>query len=345
MSIFLLVGCSGSTKTLQTESEVEQNVNSNVATSTTSEESTQEVDKEQETIEETETEQAEDVENIFSDMPDEFVFSSGAGAWGTWIELSEDGSFVGHYHDSDMGVSGEGYPNGTLYICTFSGRFSIPEPTDKQNVYSMKLLELNINDEEKVGTEEIVDETLYVYTTPYGFEDADEFLVYTPGASLSDMTEACRSWMFLSEEIFKETPDGYFVIYNIDGEEAFTGQNDDVIWSHYFTYKNGDAYVDFTPSYYMGSYFSFFMEDNSPATLALSLPWDGKSTEPMECKKMWDDDGTRVKVTIEPDAESTLGNMKYLITVECITDPQFDFSAWGSDEPGKFSAVFTEKKQ
>ena len=85
-------------------------------------------------------------------------------------------------------------------------------------------------------------------------------------------------------------------------------------------------------------------EHDSPAALSLSLPWDGKSTEPMECKKSWEDDGTRVKVTVKSDAESTSEELKYFITVECISDPQFDFSAWGSNEPGKFNAVFTEKK-
>jgi hypothetical protein len=288
--------------------------------------------------------QSED-SNLFTEMPGKFAFSSGAGGWSTDIEISEDGSFVGQYHDSDMGVTGEGYPNGTLYICNFSGKFSNPEPTDKEYVYSMKLLEMNIENEEKIGTEEIVDETLYVYSTPYGFEDADEFLIYLPGASLSDMTEECRSWIFLSDAIFMKVPDGYFVIYNIGGQEAFTGQNEDSIWYRSCRYENGTAYVNFSPSYYMGSYLNFFTDENSPSALGLSVPWDGKSTETMECKKSWDDDGTIVRVTIEPDEGTTSEFLKYVITVECISDPQFDFSAWGSSEPGRFRAVFTEKKE
>ena len=50
-----------------------------------------------------------------------FSFSSGVGAWGTDLEVYADGSFKEVYHDSDMGVTGEGYPNGTVYLCGFSG--------------------------------------------------------------------------------------------------------------------------------------------------------------------------------------------------------------------------------
>ena len=45
----------------------------------------------------------------------EFNFSSGVGGWGTSLYIGLDGYFFGVYHDSDMGVSGEGYPNGTLF--------------------------------------------------------------------------------------------------------------------------------------------------------------------------------------------------------------------------------------
>ena len=37
-----------------------------------------------------------------------FYFSSGAGAWGTEMDISADGSFTGNFHDSEMGDTGEG---------------------------------------------------------------------------------------------------------------------------------------------------------------------------------------------------------------------------------------------
>ena len=288
---------------------------------------------------------ASETGNLFSKLPKDFVFTSGAGGWSTDIELSEDGSFVGQYHDSDMGDTGEGYPNGTVYVCSFSGKFSTPEPTDNQYIYSMKLQELKLDDEDKIGQEEIADDVLYVYTTPYGFDDADEFLLYMPGTPLSSLSDECRSWMFLSDSVFKEVPDGYFVIYNVGGEEAFTAQADDSIWYRRCIFDNGDTYVFFNPSYYMGSSLNFFTDDNSPATVGLDVPWDGKNTEPMECKDEWNDNSPLFSVTIEPADGMTSELLKYNISVECISDPQFDFSPWGSSEPGKFSALFTETSE
>ena len=177
-----LAGCSGREVAIPTESNTEQ-----------AEEGISEVSAlEDANVEATAGESGLDSErsNFFSEMPDSFAFSSGAGAWATYVEISEDGSFTGQYHDSDMGDIGEGYPYGTVYICDFYGRFSEPESTDSKYIYSMKLLDLQIENEEKVGASEIVDGILYVYTTPYGFEDADEFLIYMPGSPLSEMTDA-----------------------------------------------------------------------------------------------------------------------------------------------------------
>ena len=42
----------------------------------------------------------------------EFWFGSGVGAWCTTLQIQPDGSFEGQYHDSDMGDTGDGYPNG-----------------------------------------------------------------------------------------------------------------------------------------------------------------------------------------------------------------------------------------
>lgn len=69
-----------------------------------------------------------------ADYPLSFLFSSGAGAWGTRLTLNADGSFSGLYHDSDMGDDGPGYPNGTAYTCSFTGQFLTPEPLDEHSV-------------------------------------------------------------------------------------------------------------------------------------------------------------------------------------------------------------------
>ena len=53
----------------------------------------------------------------------EFSFLSGAGAWRTVMTLNRDGTFTGWYLDSEMGEIGKGYPHGSAYTCTFSGKF------------------------------------------------------------------------------------------------------------------------------------------------------------------------------------------------------------------------------
>jgi len=282
----------------------------------------------------------------FSDIPSCFTFSSGAGGWSTDIEISEDGSFSGMFLDSDMGDTGNGYSNGTVYICNFSGRFSEPEATDDPFIYSMKLLELNVDDDAEVNSEEIIDDVRYVYSTPYGFEDADEFLLYLPGASLSDMTEACRSWIHIDEHFFREVPEGYYVLYNVGGEEGFTAEDPGNVWCRTWRYYYNDAYIQFTTSFYMGSYLNFFENDYAPSSLPLEMYWDGKSTDPIECDiSSWGiDDGSVFEATVERLDGDAPDELDLRITVKCLTDPEYDFSTWGSNVPGEFEGILHEVK-
>ena len=64
-------------------------------------------------------------EDLFAQLPQTFVFSSGAGAWSTQISIKADGTFTGHYEDADAGDAGDGYDS-TVYQCDFSGRFTPP---------------------------------------------------------------------------------------------------------------------------------------------------------------------------------------------------------------------------
>lgn len=121
-----------------------------------------------------------------------FNFSSGAGAWGTGLEINADGSFVGGYHDSDMGSTGPGYPNGTVYICNFNGQFTQLKKVNEYT-YSMKLEELKY--ERAAGIEEIENGVKYIYSEAYGVEGGDEFLIYLPGAPVSELPEEFVMWV------------------------------------------------------------------------------------------------------------------------------------------------------
>lgn len=119
------------------------------------------------------------------------VFASGAGAWGTELELNKDGTFNGLYHDSNMGETGEGYPGGTVYFCSFSGKFDHIKQIDGYT-YAMTLSELN--SEYPADWKQIEDDILYISSEPYGIEDGKEFLFYTPEVPVNALSEDFLSW-------------------------------------------------------------------------------------------------------------------------------------------------------
>ena len=50
-----------------------------------------------------------------------FIFSRGAGAWRTELQIREDGSLSGRFEDANMGEIGEENPQGTIYESVFTG--------------------------------------------------------------------------------------------------------------------------------------------------------------------------------------------------------------------------------
>lgn len=122
----------------------------------------------------------------------QFSFSSGAGAWGTMVFINPDGSFSGSYHDSNMGETGDGYPGGTIYSSDFFGVFSEPEMlNDYTAVFHIETITIR----EEIGSQEIIDDVLYVYTEPYGLENSGEFYMFLPGAPTSELPEDFLSWV------------------------------------------------------------------------------------------------------------------------------------------------------
>ncbi|MBU5434949.1 hypothetical protein [Pseudoflavonifractor sp. MSJ-37] len=154
-------------------------------------------------------------------FPRTFLFSSGVGAWSTELDVAEDGSFTGSYHDTDMGDTGEDYPDGTVYICTFSGRFSQPERVDG-HTYTMRLED--IQQEETDGEAVIEDGVRYVGSGPYGLDDADEILLYLPGTPKSDMPEGFASWTSYGWGD-DDTLTGWG-LYNVAADEGFLSMDD-----------------------------------------------------------------------------------------------------------------------
>lgn len=154
----------------------------------------------------------------FADVSDiEFTFASGAGGWSTYLYIEEDGRFYGNFHDSDMGCTGEGYPGGTIYYCDFSGKFTNPVKIDDYS-YQFEIESLKCEKEE--GEEEIIDERLYIYSYPYGLDDADKLYMYLPGKDTKDFSEELQMWLFLTDNE-KELP--FYALYNENPEYGFVG--------------------------------------------------------------------------------------------------------------------------
>lgn len=149
-----------------------------------------------------------------------FYFSSGAGGWYTELSINGDGTFRGHYQDSDMGDTGEGYPGGTLYYSNFTGKFEDLEKIDELT-YKMRLASIDF--EEQPEKEEIINDTLYIYSTAYGIDGGAEFYLYLPGSQIAGLPEEYRQWVgYYNMEAVSETELSFYGLYNAAEQNGFS---------------------------------------------------------------------------------------------------------------------------
>lgn len=242
LSVSVLAGCKdGGEKnaTEQMQNEVAQD-ETGLAAETEESEQTETEQPESEQIEtgqaesektETETEDTQKSEKhakqepaagefSFADVADrEFYFSSGAGGWYTVLYIHEDGTFEGHYQDSDMGVTDTEYPNGTMFFSEFTGAFTEPEKID-DTTYVFEIASI----EYPCGFgEEVKDGVLYDYGTAYGLDGAKELYMYLPGTKVWELPEGFLSWV---DYYYVDSLDGtelpYYGLYNVAMEEGFS---------------------------------------------------------------------------------------------------------------------------
>lgn len=196
----LLAGCKSSSQSTDSEGEKAESADvSSQADQSSTEESTDDFS-------------FEDVSDV------EFTFCSGAGGWATILTIHEDGTFEGEYHDSEMGSTGDGYPNGTVILSDFTGEFTEPE---KVNDYTYSVQIKNIEYEKDCGTEEIKDETLYSYEEAYGLADAEDILIYLPGAPIDQLPDAFIGWAYPGGDATESTL-SFYGLYNEAMEEGFS---------------------------------------------------------------------------------------------------------------------------
>ena len=153
-----------------------------------------------------------------------FMFSSGVGAWYTELIVGEDGSFTGDYHDSEMGDTGEGYPDGTVYGCSFHGQFTDPAAVDEYTWTAGVTVSLDAGQ----ALQTIEDDIRYVLSPPYGLEKAKTVTFFLPGTPVDRLPEGFMFWSHLQETdpgaqtlpfyaIWSETDEAGFVAESVTG--------------------------------------------------------------------------------------------------------------------------------
>lgn len=156
----------------------------------------------------------------YEDVADrEFFLTSGVGSWSTVLTINADGAFKGYYHDTDMGCRGEGYPNGTQYICNFSGQFTEPVQVNEYT-YSAQIQSIQCQQEPE--TTEIVEGMQNIYSEPYGLNNAENILFYTEGAPIAELPEEYRSWVgYFNLSNLQETALPFIGLYNEAEQQGF----------------------------------------------------------------------------------------------------------------------------
>jgi len=157
-------------------------------------------------------------EDLFSRIQGKwFEFSSGAGAWSTELIMAENGAFSGNFHDSEMGETGEGYPNGTVYGCTFHGQLSDPEKVD-ETTWKVKI---KVEMDEGQVPEAIEDQIRYVTAPPYGLEKAETVMIYETGTPIEKLPEGFMSWSHMQEVDPDAKTLPYYGIWNETDDAGF----------------------------------------------------------------------------------------------------------------------------
>ena len=256
-------------------------------------------------------------------MPEDFYFASGVGAWSTELQLSDDWSFVGEYHDSNVD---------SVYICEFSGQFSQPEQIDDYT-YSMWLLSLE-QDGGAEGEEYYENGMRYIYSDPYGITGGNEFRIYLPGAPLDSLPEEFISWTHITPGKRDTLPGGYYGLYNVNMGEGFVAVSDEGFWyDAVYDYSHNGKAVRFSPSIY-GSQTIEFMESYNtyPCTFCVDFSWP--TDEATEFRGTFRDTGAgcTIRIGISDDYET--------MTLFLRSDYARDLTRWGGTNDGLLTAVF-----
>ncbi len=144
--------------------------------------------------------------DFFAQIPHSYYFGSGAGGWNTIIDITDDGTFTGNYHDwSAMGPDGI---MGYQVECNFYGQFgNVAKIAD--HIYTMEVIDFHIEGTEGERYLDSQGTTHETTLTPHGFNDASLIYVYCPGVMISDVNDKFISWY---------SPNGWQDLYNMESK-------------------------------------------------------------------------------------------------------------------------------
>lgn len=141
------------------------------------------------------------------------------GDYPTWFYVSSNGSFSGGYKELYLENTGEDYPDGTIYLCNFDGKFVEPK---KINAYTYSLEVSTMTYEEHIGSHIKKDDLYYYYVWPAGLYDLEELVLYTPGAPLRELPVAfLESVGYQALSLEKDATLPFYAIYNVKEEKGF----------------------------------------------------------------------------------------------------------------------------
>lgn len=263
-----------------------------------------------------------DTISVFASMPEAFTFSSGAGGWATSINIEDDGTFIGRFSDGNYDIDGSYFVD----ICNFSGKFSTPKKVDEYT-YSMKLSSLEL--ERTPGEIYYEDDIKYICSEPYGFDDADEFLIYLPDTPIGNLPQGIFSYINRNRETL---PSGYYALYNKGSEDVFIGSFEDAIWKHEYIYNFKGKTSKLQPSCWAKSFLTFRDEKESVASINLAFDWVNNHQTQFTVDDIKGSGSYTIKLNISED-KSTVK-----VSVESATGK--DLSPWGGTTDGKLEAEY-----
>ena len=140
----------------------------------------------------------------------QFTFASGAGAWSNVMEIRDDGSFIGYYHDADT------YE---VAFCKYSGTFYVKKKIN-DHTYALGIKDLII--ENTPGESFWSKEFLMTAAAPYGLENSGDVYLYMPGIPTKDLPEAFRGW---NPNARKDGELSEYGLYNINEQQGWCESN------------------------------------------------------------------------------------------------------------------------